>query len=243
MPLTLIISQLQVKTTNTSENFDRIISAIPSAGLEKILKGASLPNLSYNPSSTVAVLNLAIPAHSSIKIPPGFGYLVPRACAKEGDNALGLLGVVFDSVAVPGQDDCTKLTMMTGGPFWKKGYGVHDMLSQGKESIFIDQALSLLAKHLSLDESLLKDESTLKRLTLQRDCIVTYAPGHLGRMDELDNVLQGEKRLTLIGASYTGVSLNDCVLYATRTAKRLVASEKEGGHSESVTGLEELVRE
>lgn len=233
----------QVKTENGTETFDRVVSALPSASFEKVLRGATLPNLAYNASSTVAVLNLAIPASSAIKIPAGFGYLVPRACAREGDNPLGLLGVVFDSVAVPGQDECTKLTMMSGGPFWQPGYTVYDLLSRGEEAEFIDQALFLLAKHLSIDESLLTSAGTLKRLTLQRDCIVTYAPGHLGRMDQLDVALQRHRALTLIGASYTGVSLNDCVLYATRTAKRIVASEEGHGGHESVTGLEELVRE
>ncbi|UZJ52833.1 hypothetical protein CBS101457_002153 [Exobasidium rhododendri] len=235
--------RVEVKTADGVERFDRVVSAIPSSTLEKLLQGTSLPNLTYNPSSTVAVLNLAIPASSAIEIPLGFGYLVPRACAKEGDNPMGLLGVVFDSVAVPGQDDCSKLTMMSGGPFWKKGFGVHDLLSTGQEAAFIDEALSLVAKHLSLDVNLLKDESTLKRLTLQKDCIVTYAPGHLGRMDQLDIALQHQKNLTVIGASYTGVSLNDCVLYATRTAKRIVASEMNEGKRAGVTGLEELVRE
>jgi oxygen-dependent protoporphyrinogen oxidase len=208
------------------------------------LHGVSLPNLLANPSSTVAVLNLAIPASSAVQIPSGFGYLVPRICAREGDNPMGLLGVVFDSVAVPGQDDCTKLTMMFGGPFWKQGHGAHDMLHRNQPSgAFISSALDLLAKHLSLDVSLLKDEKTLKRLTLQRDCIATYSPGHLARMNELDTSLLKQKRVTLIGSSYTGVSLNDCVLNATRTAKRIVESESGHQQHSGVTGLEELVRE
>lgn len=219
--------------------------AQPSSSLEATLKGTTLPNLIHNPSSTVAVLNLAMPSSLAIQVPPGFGYLVPRACAKEGDNPMGLLGVVFDSVAIPGQDECSKMTMMFGGPFWKQGYKVHDVLSlKDKEDDFIDRALSLLAKHLSLDESLLKSKVVYKRITLQRNCIVTYSPGHLGRMNQLDQALQKQNRLTVIGASYTGVSLNDCVLYATRTANRLIQSElDETNHHGSVTGLEELVRE
>jgi oxygen-dependent protoporphyrinogen oxidase len=236
---------LQIKTESGVDTFNRVVSAIPSSILERLLQGGiPLPNLSSNPSSTVAVLNLAIPDSSAVSIPLGFGYLVPRACAKEGDNSLGLLGVVFDSVAVPGQDKCTKLTLMSGGPFWKEGYGVFDLLSTGREAAFIDEALSLVARHLSLDANLLKDESTLKRLTIQKDCIVTYTPGHLGRMDQLDAALQRQSNLTVVGASYTGVSLNDCVLYATRTANRIVNSEREQESSRvAVTGLEELVRE
>lgn len=239
-----IVPLCQIKTPSGRDTFDRVVLAQPSSSLEATLKGATLPNLVHNPSSTVAVLNLAMPPSLAIQVPPGFGYLVPRACAKEGDNSMGLLGVVFDSVAVPGQDGCSKMTMMFGGPFWKQGYKVYDILSlQDKEDIFIDQALSLLAKHLFLDEMALKSEVVYKRVTLQRDCIVTYSPGHLGRMDEMDQALQKQPRLTVIGASYTGVSLNDCVLYATRTANRLIQSELDETYHGSVTGLEELVRE
>jgi oxygen-dependent protoporphyrinogen oxidase len=234
---------VEIKTTSTADRHDRVVLAQPSSSLEKTLEGAKLPNLTQNPSSTVAVLNLAMSPSLAIKVPPGFGYLVPRACAKEGDNPLGLLGVVFDSVAVPGQDGCTKLTMMFGGPFWKAGFGVHDLLSKQEEPTFIDKALSLLAKHLKIDDDAVHDSGIYRRLTLQKDCIVTYSPGHLGRMSELDAELQQQKRLTVVGASYTGVSLNDCVLYATRTANRLVKSEKNDEQHGCVTGLEELIRE
>lgn len=234
---------VNIRTSSAVDAFDRIVLAQPSSSVEKTLAGVKLPNLTKNPSSTVAVLNLAMSPSLAIQVPPGFGYLVPRACAQEGDNPMGLLGVVFDSVAVPGQDGCSKLTMMFGGPFWKKGFGVHDLVSSGKESAFIKEALSLLAKHLSLDSSKLQDSGIYRRLTLQKDCIVTYSPGHLGRMSELDGQLQQHKRLTLVGASYTGVSLNDCVLYATRTANRLIESEQNNEQHDGVTGLEELIRE
>lgn len=237
---------VQVQTAVGVDHFDRLVSALPSPVLAQVLHDASLPHLAHNPSSTVAVLNIAMPPSAGARTPPGFGYLVPRASAREGDNPMGLLGVVFDSQAVPGQDECTKLTMMFGGPFWKPGYGAHDLLSSGnqEQTPFIDAALGLVAGHLSIDEALLKGDGTLKRLTVSRDCIVNYAPGHLGRMADLDAALDKQPRMTVVGASYTGVSVNDCVLYATRTAKRIVASELADGQSlgSSVTGLEELVR-
>lgn len=232
--------------------FDRVVAALPSSLLAKSLD-TQLPNLSANPSSTVCVVNVALPQSSGARLPAGFGFLVPRACAQQGDNPLGLLGVVFDSEAVPGQDDCVKMTMMFGGPYWRAGYGVHDMLvgeaadsnTDTDTGAFLDAALSLLAQRLSLDEALLKgpQAQALVRLSLQRECIPTYAPGHTDRMAELHTALQQQQRkahLSVIGASYTGVSMNDCVLYARRTAQRIVDAES-GSGSPIVTGLEELV--
>ncbi len=44
-------------------------------------------------------------------------------------------------------------------------------------------------------------------------------------------------KLTLTGASYTGVSLNDCVAYATEAVEQIVAAELHDGN-DIVTGLQ-----
>lgn len=227
------------------EHFDRVISALPSKALDKSIAG-HLPALMANSSSTVCVLNIALPPESNVRLPPGFGFLVPRACAREGDNKLGTLGVVFDSGAVPGQDDCTKLTMMFGGPYWCPGFGAFDLLTKGHQTSFISEALEWLGGVLALDVALLKSNVALKRLAVQKGCITTYTPGHLQRMSQLHACLQdpvafGRGRMTVVGASYTGVSLNDCVLFARRTAQNIIEAEKTNHHS-IVTGLEELIQ-
>lgn len=95
-------------------------------------------------STSVLVLNLVFASSSSAPLhPPGFGYLIPRGpsdyhnAAKDG-NELGILGVVFDSASVEGQQDYAvpstplasdlelgggtaskfvKITVMLGGPY------------------------------------------------------------------------------------------------------------------------------
>lgn len=48
-------------------------------------------------------------------------------------------------------------------------------------------------------------------------------------------------KLALVGASYTGVALNDCVLGARRTARRIISEERNGAEAKT-TGLERFAR-
>lgn len=215
--------------------FDKVTSSLPSTALQGLLKDTKLPNLTANPSTTVCVVNFAIPAKYNIRLPPAFGYLIPRASAKEGDNPFGHLGTVFDSEAVPGQDSYTKLTMMFGGPYWKPGFAMYDLinatdLKENKEELAIELASTLLDPHLQesgQSRSIINNPDVIKRICVQKDCIPTYTVGHVERMDELHQALKKTENapLSVLGASYTGVSLNDCILYARRTAMRTVASE------------------
>lgn len=245
--LTLENGKATIKAEGGRNTFDRVVAALPSNHFASLLSNVKLPNLSANPMATVCVVNVAVPSSFNLQIPPAFGFLLPRACAQEGDNDLGLLGVVFDSQAVPGQDDCTKLTMMFGGPYWKPGFAMYDSVNSGPdgEKKALDIAVQQLAFFFGAsDPTIFQSPQILKRLRIQRDCIPTYTPGHLGRMDELHQALQRSDALPLsvIGASYTGVSMNDIVLNARRTANRIIKAER-GSGAVSVTGLEELVEE
>lgn len=218
---------------------DRIVSSIPSAILADILpEGDGLPHLKHNPSANVGVVNIVISPSSSTKplIPvQGFGYLIPRSTP---NNVDGILGVVFDSDAIPDQEpspEPIKLTVMMGGSHWTS-------LSQlPSEEEMKERALRAVSTHLGIPSSLLEDKSKVEaRATLQKDCIPWYLVGHPVRMAGLHKALEGDevlgRRLTLVGASYTGVSLNDCVAYATEAVEGIVAAELEGGE-ELVTGL------
>lgn len=90
--------------------------------------GANLmTDLTYNPSTTVGLVNLVFPAPASQIHPPGFGYLVPRSTDSvlfpppspsssqkspqpsstssnplDNPNPGGIIGVVFDSTSITG---------------------------------------------------------------------------------------------------------------------------------------------
>ncbi|KAJ9474825.1 Protoporphyrinogen oxidase [Pseudozyma hubeiensis] len=224
---------------------DRVISSIPSSRLADLLpQDAALPHLKHNPSANVGVVNLVVSpdavASSSKPLVPveGFGYLIPRSTPGNED---GILGVVFDSDAIPEQDSVdaasrpVKLTVMMGGSHWS------ELKTLPSEEEMKQRAVKAVSSHLGIDRSLLEDTSrvTLKA-TLQKECIPWYLVGHPMRMSQLHKALEKSEtlaaKLTLVGASYTGVSLNDCVAYATEAAERIVDAELHGG-DHVVTGL------
>jgi oxygen-dependent protoporphyrinogen oxidase len=221
---------------------------MPGSALDAALRAAgdeaaALPHLAHNASADVGVVNVALPAglvaqhvRSGARVLPvqGFGYLLPSGTP----NAAGVLGVVFDSDSLPTQDAAaptaeaaaaapTKLTVMLGGPHWKGRAPLPDAPQLRR------LALDALHAHLGLPRALLDDPATLVVARLQRACIPHYAVGHLGRMRELHAALSSASspwrgRLALVGASWTGVSLNDCVLGARRTARRIIDEEQQG---------------
>jgi len=173
-------------------------------------------SLSQNPSSSVTVVNIVFPPTSFPIHPPGFGYLVPRpregATDEELDDHAGVLGVVFDSCALPQQDRYpiadspryTKVTMMLGGPH---------AFSHTAESVQPEKLLRILTRHLAPPQPL--PEPALIRVRHLTGCIPTPTVGHLQRVKELKEELQGSEvwqgRLEVIGAGIGGVSVPDCI--------------------------------
>ncbi|EPQ28598.1 uncharacterized protein PFL1_03901 [Pseudozyma flocculosa PF-1] len=242
---------------------DRVISALPSAQMAKALHAEAdgLPGLEFNPSANVGVVNLVISpaaegeASSSKPLLPveGFGYLIPRTTPNNED---GILGVVFDSDSLPTQDmkdplspaaastlaqRPIKLTVMMGGAHWSH----LDAATLPTDDEMRRRAVRAVSQHLSIPASLLEDPSRTKILpTMQRDCIPQYLVGHPVRMHALHRALAQHEtlsdKLTLVGASYTGVSLNDCVAYSIEAADRVADAELhgQGRRTRAVTGLE-----
>ena len=162
--------------------------------------------------SSVTVLNLVFPSTPSKPIhPPGFGYLVPRPpTGYEDAQDPGILGTVFDSCAILGQDGgdddnrLTKLTVMIGGPY----HHHYDTITP------VSTILNHLASQLSHQTANRLPEPLLCRMHRHMDCIPMLGVGHLDRMKELSAALEGEPwvgRLKVIGAGVGGVSVGDCV--------------------------------
>lgn len=176
----------------------------------------------------MGVVNVVYPLPPAQIHPDGFGYLIPR----DDNSALAALGVVFDSTALPGTGDgelegrLTKLTVMMGGPYWGSYGGVSPSSA--------DSLVSPALEHLCSTFPVLRGvEPLLVTPHLNTECIPTYAPGHGGRLRETHEAIAKtwEGRLSVIGAGYGGVSVNDCVLGAELVAGAL-------GRGESTTGLE-----
>jgi oxygen-dependent protoporphyrinogen oxidase len=214
-----------------------VVSTLSASTLSKLLPSSSfLPHLAYNPSSTVSVVTLIFPSpplSAPPYHPPGFGYLVPRS---NQSNPHGVLGVIFDSSSMSAVDSIrtqskiVKFTLMMGGPHYT---------SSNPPPSDPTTLIPIAVEHLrSSFPDLPKDlEPIAASAKTQVDCIPTYQPGHGARMRELHEAIEtGEWRgkLAVAGASYGGVSLNDCCEAGATLAEGLFAGE------EIVTGLEKF---
>ncbi|CAG7821933.1 unnamed protein product [Allacma fusca] len=184
--------------TNTLNKLEcsHVISAIPSLNLASILEN-SKPNLS-SISRNLRTIGSADVTVTNLKYPgnvlelQAFGFLVP-SIEKELE---GLLGVVFNTCSFPQGED-TILTVM----------------SQGIDIDTIDKHIRNILG--------LKDPSVVD-VRLLSNCIPQYTVGHYERVENLRKLIQESKLpLTLIGASYDGVSVNDCVFSGRKASEYL----------------------
>ena len=64
--------------------------------------------------------------------------------------------------------------------------------------------------------------------SILRDCITQYTLGHSVRIKNIFDFIESRKLpLTLIGASYNGVSVNDCIYNAQQAVDRILESRDE----------------
>ncbi|KAI0667290.1 Protoporphyrinogen oxidase [Trametes maxima] len=186
-----------------------------------------LPHLLANPSSSVTVVNLVFPPSDAPIHPEGFGYLIPRPFPDYPSplgSTLGILGTVFDSCALGGQDlpvpttqrpsRFTKVTVMIGGP-----YGTPSPDPRTAE--FLPTLLATLQKHLGREERL--PEPCIVRIRKHQGCIPTPTVGHLARMEGLRAVVKEKwgESAAVIGAGVDGVSVGDCIESGRRAALAL----------------------
>ena len=69
----------------------------------------------------------------------------------------------------------------------------------------------------------IRSEPTSCLTSVQRDCIPQYARGHSDRIRNIFDFIKHRKLpLTLIGASFDGVSVNDCIYNAQLAVNRIL---------------------
>lgn len=220
---------LHMRNATTPLYADRVVAAMPSAQLAPLLPG--LPHLAHNPSANVGVVDIVLaPADRSAPTPlpvQGFGYLIPRSTKPNDDE---ILGVVFDSDAVPNQNvgaagstSFVKVTVMMGGPYW---LGRTELPSEAEIQ---QRAMRALSTHLSYTSEQLAAEVRYIRPRVLRSTIPQYQVGHPQRMEALCTALCADPtwrgRLSLLGSSYTGVGVNDCVAMAMDTSDAIAQYE------------------
>ncbi|OTA55675.1 Protoporphyrinogen oxidase [Hypoxylon sp. EC38] len=209
------------RTGTTTQPFSHVIVTTP---YNHVLSAANLDN---PPITTVTVMVVTLCFKNPLLNRPyrGFGYLIPNSVPAH-QNPEHALGVIFDSDAMPDQDQqasCTKITVVLGGHWWAE----RTSTSLPTESEGLRMARRLLQRHLGITE-----DPVASVVTLQRDAIPQYEVGHCDKMARLHGLLLERLagRLRVAGGSYRGIGVHDCVFSAR--------SVVEGLEIEGLTGLE-----
>lgn len=188
-----VVQSIQEGTVTTSKGIfeaDEIINALPARELFHLTQE---PTLGEIPFASVAVVCLGYP--TQVLNREGFGYLIPSSEMEK------LLGVIWDSSVFPEHNshpEETRLTCMIGGMHMAdfENYTTDDFLSIAQEG---------LARHLRI-----KEQPQATTIKLAVNAIPQYTCGHAKRLSEL----QSKFTMSLIGNSYHGISVNDCIANA-----------------------------
>ncbi|KAJ1650103.1 oxygen-dependent protoporphyrinogen oxidase [Dispira simplex] len=231
-------------TGGTTVDADHVVYTLPAHLLSDILPH-SFPELNYNPSADVAVVNLAY--HGKRRPVDGFGYLVP--CSVPSDN----LGVIFDSCTSPAQDrlfvapssvtspqnlpwveqttttngkiiqpPLDRLTVIMGGYRFKELFGQPAHLFHRDDPRFLHTALAALNHQLGPPPQ----DAVLvaSRVSLHSQCLPQYYVGHRHRLQLLRQRMVDTfgHRMSFTGASFLGPSMNACVKHSRQLVDDLV---------------------
>ncbi|KAM8846466.1 protoporphyrinogen oxidase [Synchiropus picturatus] len=210
------VSGWTISTEDGNLSADHIISALPAKVLSSVLPASCqslIQNLQRVTMATVAVVNLQY--EGSVLPVTGFGHLIPSF------EDPGLLGVVYDSVPFPEHNrtsgETTRLTVMLGGAWFQKAFGSP---AEVTEDVLLSRATAAVRCHLGVNTA-----PSWSCVSLEKDCIPQYELGHSRRVESMWHFIK-EKNLplTLIGASYAGVSVNDVIFSARTGVEKLLGT-------------------
>ncbi|KAM3825062.1 protoporphyrinogen oxidase isoform 1-T1 [Vipera latastei] len=204
----------QITLQDGTVEADHVISALPARALADLLPAGFEPltqDLLSIQAVSVAVVNLQ---YENVQLPvTGFGHLVPSF------EDRSLLGVVYDSVAFPEQngqkDSITRLTVMLGGAWFTSHLGDPDTIPHSE---LLSRAEEAVKKHLGISA-----RPAYSIVKVHKSCIPQYTLGHWKHIESVTSQLKQQNLpLSLVGASYAGVSVNDCIFSAQMAVARLV---------------------
>ena len=181
---------------------DHLYAAIPAWQMAKLLP---IPQLKQIPFSSVVAVSLGY--KKNILSHRGFGYLVPNIENKK------ILGVIWDSCVFPQQNRHsgeTRVTVMMGGTRQP------DLLD------WCDQELIALACR---EVSEVQPDASL--VVRAHRAIPQYELGFMQLRNQIEQLCP--ESCTLLGNSYFGVSINDCIQQAFSQANDPVAFQKRNG--------------
>ncbi|RHY23305.1 hypothetical protein DYB36_012185, partial [Aphanomyces astaci] len=187
---------------------DHVFSALPAPRLAPLVQSvapSAAAALSRLPFTSLGVVTLGF--HRNLIQHSGFGYLVPT-CENQG-----ILGVIYDSCSFPQQNfdqtnNITRLSVFVGG---ENHPAVAAMPRAKREAL----ALETVQRHLGVTDAPVHVESTW-----YEHAIPQYPVGYHADVASLEADLAQafHASLTVVGNSFYGVGLSDCVHKSTSVA-------------------------
>jgi len=205
---------LQLDNGEEAES-DKLILAAPAhaqAGMLKLLDPALAALLGEIPYPALSVVCFGYRKQRVGQVLDGFGFLVP---SKE---QRAVLGTIVDSSVFPGRapEDSILLRSMVGGARTPEFALLPD-----------EQLISRVCGDLQ-DILGVKAEPDFIRIFRHQRAIPQYNVGHAARLEAINVHLRKHPGLVLTGNAFKGVSLNDCVVNAWKTAQTLVPQSQTG---------------
>lgn len=186
---------------------DHVFCALPAESVAGILKPL-FANFDLNPeipTASVAIVNMGW--RQRVLKHEGFGHLVPT------NEKEDVLGVVWDSSAFPQQNrnaQETRLTAMLGGIQYPE-------IARLSEQEIAEKALKAVAIHLNIDR-----RPDVIQASIANKAIPQYLVGHDEKVKRVElNLAKLSSRLTLLGSSWHGIAVNDCVDMAKKAVQKL----------------------
>jgi protoporphyrinogen/coproporphyrinogen III oxidase len=199
----------------TSEEFDTVVVAAPAHAQRHMLRDLSpriAAELDAIPYPALAVVCMGFDsARIGARQRPGldgFGFLIPSR------EKRGILGAVFDSNVFPNRAPGGKSLLRT----LVGGARAPQLAGQSDEAL-LAAVLGDLRDILDI-----RVEPEFVSIYRHERAIPQYLVGHARRLEVIGEELRRFPRLVLSGNAFRGVSLNDCVLNAQKTAEALLPS-------------------
>ncbi len=190
-----------------SNSFDSVIVALPAPAAAQILSlcsselSAELASIGYSSSVTVG---LGYDREVRKSLPPGFGFLVPRAEGKR------LLATTFVHNKFPYRvpEGRALLRCFVAGPNAENIWQVSD---DGIVALVRDELHQILG---------VQATPLFARVNKWKSAMAQYGVGHLERLDRIAGLLRQMPGLGLAGNAYHGIGVPDCIRSGREAARQ-----------------------
>ena len=210
----------RITTADGSAKFDAVVLATPPHVTGPLLRqineqGSRIAELLPQQATSAIVVALAFAPEQAarLRIPRGFGFVVPQAPGQNAEE-YPLLACTFVDQKFPGR-------VPQGAILLRAFFGGHSgaaLLSESDDQL-IERARLQLGRVLGpLPQAV---ETVVRRWPLS---LPQYAVGHLDRMAEVESMLAATPSLRLVGSAYYGVGLPD-LIHEGRATGRLLAGQ------------------